>query len=212
MPINENIRKKLSKLPHKPGVYLMKDRFGTVIYIGKAKSLRKRVSQYFHPSRRQRWDMKFNALVEAIQDFDVYQVKSDPDAVLLEGKLIKEFKPRYNISFKDDKRFLLLKVNLKDPIPRFTLTRMRQDDGSQYFGPFASSGAIRRTMSLVRQKFNLRGCRPLNPNEHDYKHCLYGHLKHCTAPCIGNISTEDYLKQVSRSFALSLFVWLLSII
>jgi excinuclease ABC subunit C len=199
MPINETIRKKLSKLPHKPGVYLMKDRFGTVIYIGKAKSLRKRVSQYFHPSRRQRWDMKFNALVEAIQDFDVHQVKSDPDAVLLEGKLIKEFKPRYNISFKDDKRFLLLKVNLKDSIPRFTLTRMRQDDGSQYFGPFASSGAIRRTMTLVRQKFNLRGCRPLTPNEHDYKHCLYGHLKHCTAPCIGNISKEDYLKQVEAA-------------
>ena len=199
MPSNENIRKKLSKLPHKPGIYLMKDRFGTVIYIGKAKSLRKRVSQYFHPSRRQRWDMKLNALVEAIQDFDVHQVKSDPDAVLLEGKLIKEFKPRYNISFKDDKRFLLLKVHLKDPIPRFTLTRMRQDDGSQYFGPFASSGAIRRTMTLVRQKFNLRGCRPLNPNEHDYKHCLYGHLKHCTAPCIGNISTGDYLKQVEAA-------------
>ncbi|MBT5927139.1 MAG: excinuclease ABC subunit UvrC [Verrucomicrobia bacterium] len=199
MPTNETIRKKISKLPHKPGVYLMKDRFGTVIYIGKARSLRKRVSQYFHPSRRQRWDMKLNALVEAIHDLDVHQVKSEPDAVLLEGKLIKEFKPRYNVSFKDDKRFLLLKVNPKDPIPRFTLTRLKQDDGARYFGPFANSGAIRRTMTLVRQKFNLRGCRPLHPNEHDYKHCLYGHLKHCTAPCIGNISTEDYLKQVEAA-------------
>ena len=177
----------------------MKDRFGTVIYIGKARSLRKRVSQYFHPSRRQRWDMKLNALVEAIHDLDVHQVKSEPDAVLLEGKLIKEFKPRYNISFKDDKRFLLLKVNLKDPIPRFTLTRLRQDDGARYFGPFANSGAIRRTMTMVRQKFSLRGCRPLTPNKHDYKHCLYGHLKHCTAPCIDNISTEDYLKQVEAA-------------
>ncbi len=199
MPANETIRKKLSRLPHKPGVYLMKDRFGTVIYIGKARSLRKRVSQYFHPSRRQRWDMKLNALIEAIHDLDVHQVKSEPDAVLLEGKLIKEFKPRYNISFKDDKRFLLLKVNLKDPIPRFTLTRLRQDDGARYFGPFANSGAIRRTMTMVRQKFNLRGCRPLNPNENDYKHCLYGHLKHCTAPCIGNISQEDYLRQVEAA-------------
>ena len=177
----------------------MKDRFGTVIYIGKARSLRKRVSQYFHPSRRQRWDMKLNALVEAIHDLDVHQVRSEPDAVLLEGKLIKEFKPRYNVSFKDDKRFLLLKVNLKDPIPRFTLTRLRQDDGARYFGPFANSGAIRRTMTMVRQKFSLRGCRPLTPNRHDYKHCLYGHLKHCTAPCIDNISTEDYLKQVEAA-------------
>ena len=97
MPVNDLIRRKLSQLPHKPGVYLMKDRFGTVIYIGKATSLRKRVSQYFHPSRRQRWDMKFNALVDAIEDFDVHQVRSEPDALLLEGKLIKEFKPRYNI-------------------------------------------------------------------------------------------------------------------
>ena len=199
MPANEAIRKKISSLPHKPGVYLMKDRFGTVIYIGKARSLRKRVSQYFHPSRRQRWDMKLNALVEAIHDLDVHQVRSEPDAVLLEGKLIKEFKPRYNVSFKDDKRFLLLKVNLKDPIPRFTLTRLRQDDGARYFGPFANSGAIRRTMTMVRQKFSLRGCRPLTPNRHDYKHCLYGHLKHCTAPCIDNISTEDYLKQVEAA-------------
>jgi excinuclease ABC subunit C len=199
MPINDAIRKKLSSLPHKPGVYLMKDRFGTVIYIGKARSLRKRVSQYFHPSRRQRWDMKLNALVEAIQDFNVHIVKSEPDAILLEGKLIKEFKPRYNISFKDDKRFLLLKVNLKDPIPRFTLTRIRQQDGAQYFGPFASSGAIRRTLSIVRQKFSLRGCRPLNPTAQDYKHCLYGHLKHCTAPCISNISQEDYISQVKAA-------------
>ena len=143
--------------------------------------------------------MKLNALVEAIHDLDVHQVRSEPDAVLLEGKLIKEFKPRYNVSFKDDKRFLLLKVNLKDPIPRFTLTRLRQDDGARYFGPFANSGAIRRTMTMVRQKFSLRGCRPLTPNKHDYKHCLYGHLKHCTAPCIDNISTEDYLKQVEAA-------------
>ena len=103
----------------------MKDRFGTVIYVGKARDLRKRVSQYFHPSRRMGWDLKFNALVEAIHDFDVHVVKSEPEALLLEGKLIKEFHPRYNISFRDDKRFLLLKINLNDPIPRFTLTRMR---------------------------------------------------------------------------------------
>ena len=199
MPVNDLIRRKLSQLPHKPGVYLMKDRFGTVIYIGKATSLRKRVSQYFHPSRRQRWDMKFNALVDAIEDFDVHQVRSEPDALLLEGKLIKEFKPRYNISFKDDKRFLLLKVNLKDPIPRFTLTRLRQDDGALYYGPFASSGAIRRTMTMVRQKFSLRGCRPLNPGPADYKHCLYGHLKHCTAPCIENVTREAYIQQVQAA-------------
>ncbi len=144
MPATDQIRSKLSQLPHKPGVYLMKDRFGTVIYVGKARDLRKRVSQYFHPSRRMGWDLKFNALVEAIHDFDVHAVKSEPEAVLLEGRLIKEFHPRYNVSFRDDKRFLLLKVNLNDPIPRYTLTRLKTDDGARYFGPFASSGALRR--------------------------------------------------------------------
>ncbi|MHB8520278.1 MAG: excinuclease ABC subunit UvrC [Limisphaerales bacterium] len=196
MPSTEHIRGKLSELPHRPGVYLMKDRFGTVIYVGKALDLRKRVGQYFHPSRRLGWDLKFNALVEAIHDFDVHVMRSEPEAVLLEGKLIKEFRPRYNISFRDDKRFLLLKVNLNDPIPRFTLTRLKQDDGARYFGPFASSGALRRTLAVVRRKFNLRGCRPLTPDARDYKHCLYANLKFCTAPCIGNVTRELYVMQV----------------
>src|SRR3989442_5038936 len=196
MVVAENIRKKLSTLPHKPGVYLMRDRFGTVIYTGKARDLRKRVSQYFQPSRRMGWDLKFKALVEGIHDFDFHLVRSEPEAVLLEGKLIKEFHPRYNVSFRDDKRFLLLKVNLNDPIPRFTLTRLKQEDGARYFGPFANSGALRHTLQLIRRQFNLRGCRPLTPREQDYKHCLYGHLKFCTAPCIGNVTREQYLQQV----------------
>ena len=194
--MTEPLQRKLSDLPHKPGVYLMKDRFGTVIYVGKARDLRKRVSQYFHPSRRMGWDLKFNALVEAIHDLDVHVVRNDPEAVLLEGKLIKEFHPRYNVSFRDDKRFLLLKVTLNDPIPRFTLTRLKQDDGARYFGPFANSGALRNTLTMIRRKFNLRGCRPLTPTEVDYKHCLYGNLKFCTAPCIGNVTREQYLQQV----------------
>jgi excinuclease ABC subunit C len=199
MPVTDHIRTKLGTVPHKPGVYLMKDRFGTVIYVGKARDLRRRVSQYFHPSRRQGWDLKFNALVDAIHDFDVHVVKSEPESLLLEGRLIKEFQPRYNISFRDDKRFLLLKVNFNDPIPRFTLTRLKQDDGARYFGPFAHSGALRSALIMMRRKFSLRGCRPLTPGEADYKHCLYGNLKYCTAPCIGNVSREDYLLQVKAA-------------
>ena len=196
VPATEAIRKKLGALPHKPGVYLMRDRFGTVIYVGKARDLRKRVSQYFHPSRRLGWDLKFNALVEAIHDFDMHIVRSEPEAFLLEGKLIKEFHPRYNISFRDDKRFLMLKVNLNDPIPNFTFTRLRKDDGARYFGPFSNSGALRNTLALVRRQFNLRGCRVFTPGKADYKHCLYAHLKYCTAPCISNVTHEQYLEQV----------------
>jgi excinuclease ABC subunit C len=196
MPATEHIRKKLSALPHKPGIYLMKDRFGTVIYVGKARDLRKRVRQYFHPSRRMGWDLKFTALVEAIHDFDVHVVKSEPEALLLEGKLIKEFHPRYNVSFRDDKRFLMVKVNLNDPIPNFTFARLRKDDGARYFGPYTNATAARKTLALVQRQFNLRGCRVFTPGEADYKHCLYAHLKYCTAPCIGNVTRDQYLDQV----------------
>jgi excinuclease ABC subunit C len=199
MPVTDHIRNKLGTVPHKPGVYLMKDRFGTVIYVGKARDLRRRVSQYFHPSRRQGWDLKFNALIDAVHDFDVHLVKSEPESLLLEGRLIKDFQPRYNISFRDDKRFLLLKVNLNDPIPRFTLTRLKQDDGARYYGPFAHSAALRATLAMIRRKFSLRGCRPLTPTETDYKHCLYANLKYCTAPCIGNVNREQYLLQVQAA-------------
>jgi excinuclease ABC subunit C len=196
VPVSDHIRKKLGQVPHKPGVYLHKDRFGTVIYVGKARDLRKRVSQYFHPSRRLGWDLKFNALVEAIHDFDIHAVKSEPEALLLESKLIKEFHPRFNVSLRDDKRFLLLKVNLSDPIPNFTFTRLKKDDGARYFGPFVNSTAARNTVALVRKQFNLRGCRVFTPGEADYKHCLYAHLKFCTAPCVGNVTTGQYLEQV----------------
>jgi excinuclease ABC subunit C len=201
MTVADQIRKTLGTLPHKPGIYLMRDRFGTVIYVGKARDLRKRVSQYFQPSRRLGWDLKFRALTDAIHDFDFHVVRSEPEALLLEGKLIKEFHPRYNVSFRDDKRFLMLKVNLNDPTPRFTLTRLRQDDGARYFGPFPNSGALRSTLALVRRQYHLRGCRPLTPTERDYKHCLYAHLKYCTAPCIGNVGREEYLEQVKAACA-----------
>ena len=197
--MTELLRKKLGSLPHKPGVYLMRDRFGTVIYVGKARNLRKRVSQYFHPSRRMGWDLKFNALVEAICDFDFHLVRSEPEALLLESKLIKEFKPRYNVSFRDDKRHLMLKVNLNDPIPNFTFARFKKDDGARYFGPFANAGALRNIVTLARRQFNLRGCRVFTPGEADYKHCLYGHLKYCTAPCVGNVTLEQYLEQVKAA-------------
>jgi len=199
VPTTEQVRKKLADLPHRPGVYLMKDRFGTVIYVGKARDLRKRVMTYFQPSRRMGWDLKFRALTDSIHDLDVHVVKSEPEALLLESKLVKELQPKFNIDLRDDKRFLMLKVNLRDPIPRFTLTRLRTDDGSRYFGPFPNSGALRNTLAMMRRQFNLRGCRPLTPTAQDYKHCLYGNLKWCTAPCIGNVTHEQYLEQVQAA-------------
>ena len=199
MPATDAIRSKVSELPHKPGIYLMKDRLGTVIYVGKARDLRKRVSQYFHPSRRLGWDVKFRALVDAIHDFDIHTVKGEAEALLLESRLIKQFKPRYNISFRDDKRYLMLKVNLNDPIPRFALTRLKIDDNARYFGPFPSGNALKRTLDLARHKFNLRGCKPFTPAESDYKHCLYGHLEVCSAPCVEKVTREQYRMQVESA-------------
>ncbi len=194
--VKADFNKKLRDVPHKPGVYLMRDRLNHIIYVGKAKDLRKRVGSYFMPSRRQTADMKTRSLIESIWDFEFHTVKSEPESLLLEGKLIKEYRPRYNVSFRDDKAFLLVKVNVGDPIPRFQLTRLRKEDGARYFGPFAHSGALRATLNLMRDKFALRSCRPFQPGEHDYKHCLAPVIKKCPAPCIGKISEEDYRARV----------------
>ena len=194
-----DVMPKVRELPHKPGVYLFKDRFNRVIYVGKARDLNKRVSQYFHPSRRFTADRKTQALVESIWDLEAHTVKSEPESLLLEGKLIKEYRPRYNISFRDDKRFLLVRVNLNDPFPRFTLTRMKKDDGARYFGPFAHSGSLRKTLSLLRRKFHIRSCRPELPNESDYRHCLQHIIKNCSAPCVNKITRAGYIAKVKEA-------------
>jgi len=187
---------RVRELPHKPGVYLFKDRFKRIIYVGKAKDLRKRVSQYFHPSRRQTADRKTRALLESICDLETHTVRSDAESILLEGKLIKEYRPRYNVSFRDDKRFLLVKVNLREPYPRFHVTRLKKDDGCRYFGPFAQSGALRRTLAVMNKQFGLRSCRPAIPGERDYKHCHDDIIKNCSAPCVSKITRGEYTARV----------------
>ena len=189
----------LKELPHKPGIYLFKDRLNRIIYVGKALNLYKRVNQYFHPSRRLTTDLKTRALIEGVWRIETHIVKSEAEAILLEGRLIKEYRPKYNISFRDDKRFLLVKVNLNEPFPRFTLTRLKKDDGARYFGPFAHSGALRTTLNLMRKKFGIRSCYPANPTERDYKHCLDHIIKNCSAPCIAKISQEDYRQKIKEA-------------
>jgi excinuclease ABC subunit C len=191
--------KKLRDVPHKPGVYLMRDRLKRVIYVGKARDLRKRLGQYFIPSRRTTADIKTRALLDSVWDFDVHLVRNEPEALLLEGKLIKEYRPKYNISFRDDKRFLLVKVNVNDPIPRFQLARLKKDDGCRYFGPFAHAGALRSTLNWMKKKFGLRSCRSIEPDESDYKRCLDHIIKNCSAPCIRRVSLENYHQRVMEA-------------
>ncbi len=152
-----DLKEKVRALPDTPGVYLMKDRLGRIIYVGKAKSLKKRVSSYFQSGRARalRHQPKIRTLIEMIADFDTIEVKSEPEALLLEGKLIKQWRPRYNTDFTDDKRFLLVRLNLDEELPRFALTRFRKDDRSRYFGPFAHSGLLRRTLASMRKQFGV---------------------------------------------------------
>lgn len=194
-----DLQRKLREVPHKPGVYLHKDRLGSIIYVGKARDLRKRLAHYFTPSRQRLAEHKTRALIESIWDFEIHEVRNEPEALLLEGKLIKEYRPKYNVVFRDDKRFLLVKIHPEEPWPRFQLTRLRKDDGARYFGPFPHSGALRRTIAWMNREFGLRSCRPLVPDEQDYRHCHNDVIRNCTAPCVGRISREDYLDRVERA-------------
>ncbi len=197
--VSPEFTKQLRDLPHRPGVYLFRDRFHRVIYVGKAKDLHRRVSQYFHPSRKMGADLKTRALLQSIAELETHGVKSEPEAILLEGRLIKEYRPRYNVSFRDDKRFLMVRVDLDEPFPKFQTTRMKREDKARYFGPFAHSGALRQTLSLMRRKFGLRSCRPEVPGERDYRHCLDHVIKNCSAPCVGRISREEYGERVKQA-------------
>ncbi len=168
-----DLNKKVHEVPHKPGVYLMRDRFGRVIYVGKARDLRKRVGSYFMPSKMAVADLKTRALLEAVWDFETHTVASEAESILLEGKLIKEYRPRYNISFRDDKRFLVVKLDPTEEWPRFRLARFKKDDGARYFGPYAHAGALRQTLNFMRKKFGVLTFGRGSPTERELKSSTY---------------------------------------
>ncbi|HEY5891886.1 MAG TPA: excinuclease ABC subunit UvrC [Chthoniobacterales bacterium] len=189
-----DLQKKLHDVPHKPGVYLMRDRINRVIYVGKARDLRKRVGQYFMPSRKLTADLKTRALLESVWDFEFHIVKSEPEAVLLEGKLIKDFRPKYNISFRDDKRFLMVKVDLMEGWPRFHLARLKKDDTAQYYGPFADAGALRKTLAFMRKKFGVLTFGRGTPTPRELKSSTY------QVPMkLADITAEQYRERVAAA-------------
>ena len=194
-----DFRIKLREVPHQPGVYLMKDRLGSIIYVGKARDLKKRMSSYFMASQKMRASIKTRALIDSIHDFEFHTVRNEEESLLLEGKLIKDYRPRYNVAFRDDKRFLLAKIRLADPWPRFSTTRMKKEDGSRYFGPFPHSSALHHTLEWLNRGFGLRVCRPVHPGEADYKHCNADIIRNCSAPCINRITREAYLERIEEA-------------
>ncbi len=201
MELPEKIKAKLQTLPDKPGVYLMRDRSGKIIYVGKASSLRNRVRHYFQSATLHSAEPKLRGLIRSIDDFEFIVVRSDADAVVTEGRMIKEYRPRYNVSFRDDKRFLLLKINLADPWPRFETGRIEKKDGAVYFGPYANSGSARAALEFVQKKYGVRQCRPREPGPEDHRHCHRDIIACCTAPCIVKIAADAYLKRCEEACA-----------
>src|ERR1700720_3471944 len=189
-----DLQKKVHEVPHKPGVYLMRDRFNRVIYVGKARDLRKRVSSYFLPSKIAQADLKTRAMLEATWDFETHVVRSEAESILLEGKLIKEYRPRYNVSFRDDKRFLLVKVDQTEEWPRFRLARFKKDDNARYFGPYAHAGALRQTLNLMRKKFGVLTFGRGAPTERELKSATY------QVPMrLSEITAEQYRERVAHA-------------
>src|ERR1051326_2717581 len=193
----ETLKEKVRALPDKPGVYLMKDRLGRIIYVGKARSLKKRVSSYFQRGRVATIDQpKIRALIDLIADFDTIEVKSEPEALLLEGRLIKQWKPKYNTDFTDDKRFLLVRVDLHEPLPKFRLTRIKKDDRSRYFGPFAHSGLLRKTLAQMRRQYGIL-LADSNPQKlPDGSWQLYDDVRRDLYGFPNSVTAEEYRRRV----------------
>lgn len=189
------VEDKLKMLPTDPGVYIMKDDGGHVIYVGKAKNLKNRVRQYFFNTVKTE---KVMAMVSHIKDFDYIIVNSEIDALSLENNLIKKYKPKYNILLKDDKTYPYIKVNLKEKFPYFYITRKIKKDGGKYFGPFMGGINAQEVLELVNLTYKLRPC-SVKITEKPKRECLNYHIGKCLSPCSGRVSEEDYMKSVNAA-------------
>ena len=183
--------KKPVLLPDSPGVYLFKDKSDNIIYVGKALSLKKRVSQYFQRSDK---DVKTRALVSTISDLEYIVTTSEMDALILESNLIKEHRPRYNVVLKDDKQYPFIKITVNEDFPRIFLTRRKLRDGARYFGPYTSARAVRETLKLINQVFKIRPCKKKITTSG--RACLNFQMGLCNAPCSGMIDNERYRMNV----------------
>jgi excinuclease ABC subunit C len=201
MEISQEIKKKLKVLPDAPGCYLMRDRDGKIIYIGKAASLRKRVQSYFRQHTKRTAQPKIRSLISSIADFDIVVLKSEAEAILTEGKLIKEYRPHYNTLWKDDKRFVMIRIDIQHPFPTIAKCRIKKNDGALYFGPYTSGMAAKVAVEFMERRFGIRRCRPRVPDADTYKHCSNDIIANCSAPCIGKVSAEEYRLRVEEACA-----------
>ena len=190
------ITDKVKRLPNDAGVYIMKDKDENVIYVGKAKNLKKRVSQYF---LRKQDHIKVRNMVSNVRDFDFFVVNDEVEALALENNLIKKYKPYYNILLKDSKTYAYIKVNLKEDFPRFEISR-RLNKNDKYFGPYMAGVSAKEVMQIIDYAFNVRKCKlPLAVGKKPIKPCLFYDMHMCDAPCAGKITKEDYAREVQNA-------------
>ena len=189
-PEQDLLAERIRALPEEPGVYLFKDAKGKVLYVGKAKSIRDRVRNYLGAGSDE--DPKTRALMQRARDVDYISTRTEVEALILECNLIKEYRPRYNIRLRDDKKYPYIRIT-HDPFPRVLLTRTLVNDGSEYFGPYSDVGAMRRTLALLQRVFQCRPCTPESLDGID-RPCLYYDIKMCQAPCVGLQTQSEYLR------------------
>ena len=189
------IAEQLRQLPASPGVYLMRDAEGNVLYVGKAANLRHRVKSYFGTG--QKLAIKLRQMVARVNDFEFFVTSSEQEALILELNLIKRHRPRYNARLKDDKTFPYLKIDINEDWPRVYTTRRLEENGGRYFGPFASAKSVRQTLKGIKDIFPFRSCsKPITGT--DSRPCLEYHIHHCLAPCIGTVSKEEYAEVIKQ--------------
>ena len=191
------LKQKLKNLPMCPGVYLMKDVSGEIIYVGKSKILKNRVSQYFMQSKNH--SPKTRAMVANIADFDYMITDSEVEALVLECTLIKKYRPKYNILLKDDKQYPYIKITVNEEYPRISMTRKVLKDGAKYFGPYMSAHMVKETLETIKRIFKVRSCNKNLPEEIGKgRPCLYYHINQCSAPCDTRISKEEYCETFEK--------------
>jgi len=187
-----NIEEELKKLPNKPGVYIMHDKDGNIIYVGKAISLKNRVRQYFRKNNK---TARIEKMVSLIEYFEYIVVDNEAEALILECNLIKKNKPKFNVLLKDDKTYPYIKITLNEEYPSVYTTRKILNDGAKYFGPYANSGSAKEIVEFIKQKFKIKQCKNFKSNK---RVCLNYHIGRCLGPCVNNVSKEEYRKQINE--------------
>lgn len=187
-----DIEAEIKKLPHRPGVYIMRNKNDEIIYVGKAISLKNRVTQYFRKTNK---TQRIKNMVSLIDHFEYIVCDNEAEALILECNLIKENRPKFNVLLKDDKTYPYIRIGMKEEYPSIFITRKIQNDGAKYFGPYANPGAAREMLNFIKEKFQIRQCKTFKSND---RACLNYHIKKCLAPCMRYVSRDEYMVQINQ--------------